>query len=111
MISQQDKDAIVELANKYNVSRLLLFGSSIDLTKESNDIDLAVEGLSEDKFFELYRKYSSYFNRNPIMNLFLRRWYQKIWWWLLKIISYLYLIKIKWKKHLLHELQVKIDHT
>lgn len=54
MISEQDKKVLVNLANKYNISRLLLFGSSLDSNKESNDIDLAVEGLSEDLFFKFY---------------------------------------------------------
>ena len=54
MISEQDKRKIIDIAGKYKISRLLLFGSSLDTNRESNDIDLAVEGLSEDLFFKFY---------------------------------------------------------
>jgi predicted nucleotidyltransferase len=54
MISEHDKKAIIDLADKYRITRLLLFGSSLDSNKESNDIDLAVEGLSEELFFKFY---------------------------------------------------------
>ena len=54
MISEKDKNAILNVANKYKVSRLLLFGSSIDSNRDYNDIDLAVEGLSEELFFKFY---------------------------------------------------------
>ena len=32
----------------------MLFGSSIDSSREANDIDLAVEGLPESLFFKFY---------------------------------------------------------
>jgi predicted nucleotidyltransferase len=54
MISEKDKNTIVYLADKYKITRLLLFGSSIDANREANDIDLAVEGLSEHLFFKFY---------------------------------------------------------
>lgn len=54
MISEHDKKTIIELAAKYKVTRLLLFGSSLDSDRESNDIDLAVEGVPEDLFFKFY---------------------------------------------------------
>jgi len=54
MISDKDKNTIIDLADKYKITRLLLFGSSIDSNREANDIDLAVEGLSESQFFNLY---------------------------------------------------------
>ncbi|MBW2368102.1 MAG: hypothetical protein JRH15_09470 [Deltaproteobacteria bacterium] len=54
MISENDKTAIIDLADKYKVTRLLLFGSSLDSNRESYDIDLAVEGLPEDVFFKFY---------------------------------------------------------
>jgi predicted nucleotidyltransferase len=54
MISDKDKKAIIAIAKKYKIRRLLLFGSSVDLNREANDIDLAVEGLSEDQFFKFY---------------------------------------------------------
>ena len=54
MISDKDKKAIIDLAKKYKIRQLLLFGSSIDSNREANDIDLAVEGLPEDQFFKFY---------------------------------------------------------
>lgn len=54
MISEKDKKTIIDLADKYKITRLLLFGSSIDSNREANDIDLAVEGLSENLFFKFY---------------------------------------------------------
>ena len=54
MISDKDKNMIINLAEKYKINRLLLFGSSIDSHKEANDIDLAVEGLPESLFFKFY---------------------------------------------------------
>ncbi|MBD3385562.1 hypothetical protein GF407_11630 [candidate division KSB1 bacterium] len=54
MISDKDKKAIIAIAKKYKIRRLLLFGSSIELNQEVNDIDLAVEGLPEDQFFKFY---------------------------------------------------------
>ena len=54
MISDKDKNTIINLADKYKISRLLLFGSSVDANREANDIDLAVEGLAESLFFKFY---------------------------------------------------------
>ena len=54
MISDKDKNTIINLADKYKLSRLLLFGSSVDANREANDIDLAVEGLAESLFFKFY---------------------------------------------------------
>jgi len=54
MISEQDKKTIINLADRYKITRLLLFGSSLDSNREANDIDLAVEGLPENLFFKFY---------------------------------------------------------
>ena len=54
MISEYDKKTILDIAVKYEITRLLLFGSSLDSNRNSNDIDLAVEGLPKDKFFKFY---------------------------------------------------------
>jgi predicted nucleotidyltransferase len=54
MISDKDRITIIDLAEKYKIRRLLLFGSSIDSTHDANDIDLAVEGLPENLFFKFY---------------------------------------------------------
>ena len=54
MISDNDKAAITRIAEKYRISRLLLFGSSASPEREANDIDLAVEGLAPADFFLFY---------------------------------------------------------
>ena len=54
MISEMEKKIIKDISKKYKVKKVLLFGSGVDLTKESNDIDIAVEGIEPNKFFEYY---------------------------------------------------------
>jgi predicted nucleotidyltransferase len=54
MISEKDKKAIVALAIRYEVTRILLFGSNADSLHEGRDIDLAVEGLPPSEFFKFY---------------------------------------------------------
>jgi predicted nucleotidyltransferase len=54
MISKADKKIIRELSEKYRVKRVLLFGSSLDPTKEGRDIDIAVEGIEPKDFFDYY---------------------------------------------------------
>ena len=54
MIDQADQQAIQTICRKYGVKRALLFGSSLNVTREAKDIDLAVEGLSPRDFFPFY---------------------------------------------------------
>ena len=54
MISEQDKATIVDIARRYGVRGVLLFGSSSDPKREANDIDLAVEGIVPQDFFSFY---------------------------------------------------------
>lgn len=54
MISEKDKKTVLEISQKYHVKRVLLFGSSLDSTRESNDIDIAVEGIAHKDFFKYY---------------------------------------------------------
>jgi predicted nucleotidyltransferase len=54
MISESDKRKIREVSKKYHAKRVLLFGSSLDVTRESQDIDIAVEGISPKDFFKYY---------------------------------------------------------
>ena len=54
MISEQDRAMIVDVARRYDVKGVLLFGSSIDPNREAKDIDLAVEGIAPQKFFDFY---------------------------------------------------------
>ena len=54
MITETDKKTIREISEKYRVRRVLLFGSSLDPSKESHDIDIAVEGIRPEDFFKYY---------------------------------------------------------
>ena len=54
MINTHDKSKIIEIAKKYSISRVFLFGSSIEENIESNDIDIAVEGIEATQFFKFY---------------------------------------------------------
>ena len=53
MISKEDKKTILDLAEKYKVKSIILFGSSL-AEKEHNDIDLAVGGIKDEDFFKFY---------------------------------------------------------
>lgn len=54
MISNEDKYRLLEIAKRYNVSKIYLFGSNISSGREANDIDIAVEGISGSLFFKFY---------------------------------------------------------
>jgi len=54
MISNEDKSRLLELAKKYNISKLYLFGSNIEDKKNPTDIDLAVDGIEDSLFFKFY---------------------------------------------------------
>ncbi|MEW6102368.1 MAG: hypothetical protein AB1630_00890 [bacterium] len=44
----------MKCAKKYNVSSIILFGSSIKEDKEFDDIDIAVKGIEPRLFFKFY---------------------------------------------------------
>lgn len=54
MITELEKRMIREISEKYQAKRVLLFGSSLDTTRESRDIDIAVEGVQPKDFFKYY---------------------------------------------------------
>ena len=54
MISNEDKHKLIEIAKRYKISKLYLFGSNINDNKTPNDIDLAVEGIADSVFFKFY---------------------------------------------------------
>ncbi len=54
MITEYEKDIILRFAKKYNVSSVLLFGSSTEPGEGANDIDLAVKGIEKKLFFKFY---------------------------------------------------------
>ncbi len=53
MISERERDIIIQFAKQYKISLLLLFGSAVD-SNDYNDIDLAVRGLKPELFFKFY---------------------------------------------------------
>ena len=54
MISKREKEIITRCAEKYKVSSVYLFGSSLDMDSGYNDIDLAVKGIKPEVFFKFY---------------------------------------------------------
>ena len=53
MITKQEKKIILKCAEKYNVSSIFLFGSSIE-KEEYDDIDIGVKGITPRLFFKFY---------------------------------------------------------
>ena len=54
MITEKEKQVITHYAQKYNVSSVLLFGSSLEKDSEPNDIDIGVKGIAPRLFFKFY---------------------------------------------------------
>ncbi|MDO8550749.1 MAG: hypothetical protein Q7S39_11455 [Ignavibacteria bacterium] len=54
MISNEDKNRLLEIAKRYNISKLYLFGSNLDSERVPDDIDLAVDGIEGSLFFKFY---------------------------------------------------------
>jgi len=54
MIAKEDRETIAELARKYDVGKVILFGSSIAEGRDPNDIDLGVKGIEPRLFFRFY---------------------------------------------------------
>ena len=55
MLTEKTINILKEKAQAYNVKRLLLFGSCLHVPEdEANDIDLAVEGIDDDRFFTFH---------------------------------------------------------
>jgi uncharacterized protein len=63
MVTEQDKNTIVRLARKYNVSCVILFGSSLAEGREANDIDLGVKGGDPALFFRFYGELFKYLSK------------------------------------------------
>ncbi|HCY37910.1 MAG TPA: hypothetical protein DHV24_12315 [Candidatus Margulisbacteria bacterium] len=53
MITNEEKEIIINCAKKYNVKSIRLFGSAVK-KNDYNDIDLAVEGIKPGLFFCFY---------------------------------------------------------
>jgi len=54
MLSDIDREIIVECAKKYNASYVILFGSSIKDEQKVNDIDIGIKGIEPKLFFKFY---------------------------------------------------------
>jgi predicted nucleotidyltransferase len=54
MIADCDKIVIQDLARKYRVKSVMLFGSNTGDSAEPRDIDLAVSGIAPGDFFRFY---------------------------------------------------------
>ena len=54
MLSEKDKQQIRNIAEKYNAAKIILFGSACEPDANSNDIDLAVEGVVPSQFYKFY---------------------------------------------------------
>ncbi|MEW6607671.1 MAG: DNA polymerase III subunit beta [bacterium] len=55
-INQGQIEKIVSLAKIYGATRLILFGSALEMPLETKDIDLACEGVTGWKIYELAAK-------------------------------------------------------
>lgn len=53
-LSEQDRKAIVEEAERAGINAVFVFGSSLLDASEPNDIDVAVEGVPRGAFFRFY---------------------------------------------------------
>jgi predicted nucleotidyltransferase len=56
MLSSKLVDIIKKYAQEFSVKSVWLFGSSLEDEDTATDIDLAIEGLAPDKFFDFYGK-------------------------------------------------------
>lgn len=54
MINHSEKKTILSVAKKYSFTHLYLFGSAATMNSGYNDIDLAIDGLSPNKYFSFY---------------------------------------------------------
>ena len=53
MISEFDKKIITKFAKKYNLSTVILFGSSLS-SSDPKDIDIGIKGIKPGEFFNFY---------------------------------------------------------
>ncbi len=63
MISEAEKKIIQLYAKKYNVSSIIIFGSSLEKNKKANDIDLGVKGIKPQLFFKFYAELYKYLSK------------------------------------------------
>ncbi len=56
MMSDSELKTIQEWAERYGLRSVYLFGSSLEELDRANDIDLGVEGITSERFFEVTGK-------------------------------------------------------
>ena len=66
-LSEKDKKIILDLARKYKVKGIILFGSGSETSGPNSDIDLGVEGVSDKLFFKFYSELI--FNLSQLVDL------------------------------------------
>ncbi len=54
MINDADLQTIRDVSRRYQVKRVVLFGSSLEAADKAQDIDLAIEGIAPEAFFAYY---------------------------------------------------------
>ncbi len=54
MISENDRAIITQFAKEFNVTSVVVFGSSLSNGIDAHDIDLGVKGLDPRSFFKFY---------------------------------------------------------
>ena len=52
MVSQNDIEIIKRLSSKHRVRKVILFGSSLDPQRQADDIDLAVDGVAPQDYYQ-----------------------------------------------------------
>lgn len=63
MITEREKEVIAYYAQKYKVSSVLLFGSSLEKDSKPNDIDIGVKGIEQGVFFKFYGELIKHLSR------------------------------------------------
>ena len=56
MITELEKEIILQCAREYKASSVLLFGSSVEDDQDADDIDLGVKGIEHKLFFKFYAR-------------------------------------------------------
>ena len=56
MVSSDFEKIIKSAAKEFEVETVWLFGSALEDQDQAHDIDLAVEGIAPERFFDFYRK-------------------------------------------------------
>ncbi len=53
-VLERELAKVVSLSKEFGAEKVLLFGSCIDDVESAHDIDVAIEGVEPEKFFEMY---------------------------------------------------------